>query len=88
MGVGGGVGGGGGRTGERGMSGKGTSKRAESRRLIKRNYATILHISQSKKGILLKLTLMKIVHLCGLISVVKVSSFALVIVMLLCYFAT
>ena len=87
MGVGGG-GGGGDRTGERGMSGKGTSKRAESRRLIKRNYATILHISQSKKGILLKLTLMKIVHLCGLISVVKVSSFALVIVMLLCYFAT
>lgn len=59
-------------TGERGMSGKGTSKRAESRRLIKRNYATILHISQSKKGILLKLTLMKIVHLWGLISVVKV----------------
>ena len=67
-----GGGGGGGRTGERGMSGKGTSKRAESRRLIKRNYATILHISQSKKGILLKLTLMKIVHLWGLISVVKV----------------
>lgn len=63
---------GGGRTGERGMSGKGTSKRAESRRLIKRNYATILHISQSKKGILLKLTLMKIVHLWGLISVLKV----------------
>ena len=65
-------GGGGGRTGERGMSGKGTSKRAESRRLIKRNYATILHISQSKKGILVKLTLMKIVHLWGLISVLKV----------------
>ena len=54
------------------MSGKGTSKRAESRRLIKRIYATILHISQSKKGTLLKLTLMKIVHLWGLISVVKV----------------
>ena len=61
-------GGWGGRTGERGMSGKGTSKRAESRRLIKRNYATILHIWQSKT----KLTLMKIVHLWGLISVVKV----------------
>ena len=71
MGVRGGGGGGGGRAGGRGMSGKGTSKRAESRRLIKRNYATILHISQSKKGILLKLTLMKIVHLWGLISVVK-----------------
>ena len=67
-----GVGGGGGGTGGRGRGGKGTSKRAESRRLIKRNYATILHISQSKKGILLKLTLMKIVHLWGLISVVKV----------------
>ena len=64
--------GGGGRTSERGMSGKGTSKRAESRRLIKRNYATIRHISQSKKDILLKLTLMKIVHLWSLISVVKV----------------
>ena len=62
----------GGTTGRRGMSGKGTSKREEIRRLIKRNYATILHISQSKKGILLKLTLMKIVHLWGLISVVKV----------------
>lgn len=62
----------GGTTGGRGMSGKGTSKRAESRRLIKKNYATILHISQSKKGILLKLTLMKIVRLWGLISVAKV----------------
>ena len=62
----------GGTTGGRGMSGKGTSKRAKSRRLIKRNYATILHVSQSKKGILLKLTLMKIVRLWGLISVAKV----------------